>query len=288
MGNSARVQQRSENKPQGGGQRVQPGQHGSQGGGQRTVNRSLQNGGQRLQPGKGKPAAQRGAAGALAHGGQNERGKQGKGGNGRKKDRRKRTILILLLAVVLLILLCLWLRSCGHTYGPFRDTQMTEETEYGRNTEDGDGSGKNTEPESEREYEKDSSGDVEDTTEGGDTEDTEGSSEPDGGSEAGAPGNGRLNLALSDSYRITDKHRIFYIGYPKDNAYDVRFTFLDENGKELYRTKYVAPGTNVAIDGTGFLSKGDQKLDCRVSVYSRDTGAVVSDCTTIVLNIKYE
>lgn len=98
----------------------------------------------------------------------------------------------------------------------------------------------------------------------------------------------RLNIAVSENYRITDGNPYFYIGFPEENAYDAVFTLKDTAGKELYRTDYVAAGTNVAIDGTAFLRKGEQKVDCVVSVYERDTGALVSDCTTVVLNISYQ
>lgn len=98
----------------------------------------------------------------------------------------------------------------------------------------------------------------------------------------------RLNLAVAGSYRITDEKPYFYIGFPAENAYDVVFSLKDEAGDELYRTNYVSAGTNVAIDGTAFLPKGEQKVDCLVSVYDHGTGELVSDCTTVVLNINYE
>lgn len=99
---------------------------------------------------------------------------------------------------------------------------------------------------------------------------------------------GRLNLAVSECYRITDERPYFYIGFPKENVYDVVFTLKDADGNELYRTDYVSAGTNVAIDGTAFLPKGEQEVDCLVSIYDRDSGALVSDCTTVVLNVSYQ
>ncbi len=108
------------------------------------------------------------------------------------------------------------------------------------------------------------------------------------GSFAPAAEGGRLNLAVSECYRITDEQPYFYIGFPEENVYDVRFTLKDAAGNELYRTDYVSAGTNVAIDGTDFLPKGEQKVDCLVSVYDRDSGALVSDCTTVVLNVSYQ
>lgn len=100
--------------------------------------------------------------------------------------------------------------------------------------------------------------------------------------------NKRLSIAISDSYRITDENPVFYIGFPEENIFDVVFTLKDIQGQELYKTKYIAPGTNVAIDGTAFLGKGEQQVECLVSVYNHDTGMLISDCTTVVLNIKYE
>lgn len=100
--------------------------------------------------------------------------------------------------------------------------------------------------------------------------------------------NKRLCLAICDSYQISEEHPVFYIGYPEENIYDVVFTLKDAAGKELYRTNYVAPGTNTAIDGTAFLEKGSQQVECLVSVYDHDSGVLISDCTTVVLNIDYE
>lgn len=98
----------------------------------------------------------------------------------------------------------------------------------------------------------------------------------------------RLNIAVAQNYRISDDKPYFYIGFPEENAYDVVFTMLGADGEELYRTDYVAPGTSVAVDGTAFLVKGEQKVDCLVSIYDRDSGALVSDCTTVVLNVSYK
>ena len=100
--------------------------------------------------------------------------------------------------------------------------------------------------------------------------------------------NKRLCLAICDSYQISEEHPVFYIGFPEENIYDVVFTLKDAVGKELYRTNYVAPGTNTAIDGTAFLEKGSQQVECLVSVYDHDSGVLISDCTTVVLNIDYE
>ncbi len=93
---------------------------------------------------------------------------------------------------------------------------------------------------------------------------------------------------MAQNYRISDDKPYFYIGFPEENAYDVVFTMLGADGEELYRTDYVAPGTSVAVDGTAFLAKGERKVDCLVSIYDRDSGALVSDCTTVVLNVSYK
>lgn len=98
----------------------------------------------------------------------------------------------------------------------------------------------------------------------------------------------RLNIAVAQDYRISDDKPYFYIGFPEENAYDVVFTMLGADGEELYRTDYVAPGTSVAVDGTAFLAKGEQKVDCLVSIYDKGSGALVSDCTTVVLNVSYK
>ena len=100
--------------------------------------------------------------------------------------------------------------------------------------------------------------------------------------------NKRLNIALSESYHITDEYPVFYIGFPEENIFDVVFTIKDLEGNELYETQYIAPGTNVGIDGTKFLEKGKQQVECLVSVYCHDLGTLISDCTTMVLNINYE
>ena len=99
---------------------------------------------------------------------------------------------------------------------------------------------------------------------------------------------GRLNIAVAQNYRISDDKPYFYIGFPEENVYDVVFTMLGADGEELYRTDYVVPGTSVAVDGTAFLAKGERKVDCLVSIYDRDSGALVSDCTTVVLNVSYK
>lgn len=100
--------------------------------------------------------------------------------------------------------------------------------------------------------------------------------------------NKRLNLAISDQYVLTEEEPVFYIGYPEENVYDVVFSLLDDTGSPMYQTKYIAPGTNVAIDGSSFLPKGEQTVDCQVSIYDHDSGALISDCVTVVLNLNYQ
>lgn len=100
--------------------------------------------------------------------------------------------------------------------------------------------------------------------------------------------NQRLNLIISDCYRISDEEPCFYIRFPEENIFDVAFTLKDSVGNEFYQTDYVAPGTNVAIDITGTISKGEQTVDCLVSIFDHETGALISNCTTIVLNISYQ
>lgn len=55
--------------------------------------------------------------------------------------------------------------------------------------------------------------------------------------------NKRLNLALSDSYHISEEHPLFYIGFPEENIFDVVFTIKDSKGNVLYETDYVKPGS---------------------------------------------
>jgi hypothetical protein len=98
----------------------------------------------------------------------------------------------------------------------------------------------------------------------------------------------RVNLQLSDSYEISDEEPMFYIGYPETNLFDITLSFLDGEKNVLYRTDYIAPGTNAAIDGTAFLEKGSQKIRCLVSAYDRDTGQEISSCTSILLNVLYK
>ena len=100
--------------------------------------------------------------------------------------------------------------------------------------------------------------------------------------------NKRLNLALSDCYHISEEHPLFYMGFPEENIFDVVFIIKNTEGNVLYETDYVKPGTNVAIDGTAFLEKGDWQLDCLVCVFNHETGRMISDCTTIVLNVSYQ
>lgn len=98
----------------------------------------------------------------------------------------------------------------------------------------------------------------------------------------------RLNLAVAGEYHISDEEPLFYIGYLKDNVYDVVFTLNEADDNELYKANFVAPGTNVAIDGTAFLEKGQQKVNCLVGIYTKDRGQLISNCTTVVLNVCYE
>ena len=167
-----------------------------------------------------------------------------------EKEKRKRIKRVIIGSIIVLIILflCLFLRSCRARDEPAGEQPDTSEVE--------------------RIYEEDRHAEYPVPV-------------PDAG-------NKRLNLALSDDYVISMDTPFFYIGFPGENIYDVVFTLKDGDGKELYRTGYVAPGTNVAIDGTGFLDRGEHKVDCLVSVYDHETGTLISDCTTVVLNIRFE
>lgn len=100
--------------------------------------------------------------------------------------------------------------------------------------------------------------------------------------------NRRVNLIISEKYRITDDKPFLYVRFPEENIFDVVFTLKDADGETLYRTDYVAPGTTAGIDGTAFLEKGSWKLDCVVSVYDRESGSLLSDCTTVVFDVDYQ
>ena len=67
--------------------------------------------------------------------------------------------------------------------------------------------------------------------------------------------NPRINVAVSQRYEISDENPLFYIGYPEDNVFDIVLIFYDKADTVLYETKYIQPGTNVAVDGTAFVSK---------------------------------
>ncbi|MDE5590045.1 MAG: hypothetical protein K2J60_13065 [Acetatifactor sp.] len=100
--------------------------------------------------------------------------------------------------------------------------------------------------------------------------------------------NRRVNLIISEKYRITDDKPLLYVRFPEENIFDVVFTLKDADGETLYRTDYVAPGTTAGIDGTAFLEKGSWMLDCVVSVYDRESGSLLSDCTTVVFDVDYQ
>ncbi len=100
--------------------------------------------------------------------------------------------------------------------------------------------------------------------------------------------NRRVNLIISEKYCITDDKPFLYVRFPEENIFDVVFTLKDTDGETLYRTDYVAPGTTAGIDGTAFLEKGSWKLDCVVSVYDRESGSLLSDCTTVVFDVDYQ
>lgn len=167
----------------------------------------------------------------------------------KKKEQRKKTVIHFLIALVILVIICLAFRSCRA-----RDEPAPT-------------------PTPDRIYEEDC------TTTPKPTEEATTSTEDVAK---------RLNLAVTGEYHISDEEPLFYIGYPKDNVYDVVFTLKDADGNELYKTNFVAPGTNIAIDGTAFLEKGQQKINCLIGIYAKDSGQLLSNCTTVVLNVSYE
>ena len=100
--------------------------------------------------------------------------------------------------------------------------------------------------------------------------------------------NPRINIAVSQRYEISDESPLFYIGYPEDNQFDIVLTFYDEVDNVLYETKYIQPGTNVAIDGTNFVSKDIEEYRCNISAFDRKTGKLVSNSVNVIMKIHYE
>lgn len=100
--------------------------------------------------------------------------------------------------------------------------------------------------------------------------------------------NPRINIAISQRYEISDENPLFYIGYPEDNAFDIVLTFYDELNNVLYETKYIQPGTNVAIDGTSFVSKDIEEYRCHISAYDTESGKLVSSSVNVIMKIHYK
>ena len=100
--------------------------------------------------------------------------------------------------------------------------------------------------------------------------------------------NPRINIAISQRYEISDESPLFYIGYPKDNQFDIVLTFYDELNNVLYETKYIQPDTTVAIDGTEFVSKDIEEYRCNISAFDRTTGRFVSSSVNVIMKIRYE
>lgn len=100
--------------------------------------------------------------------------------------------------------------------------------------------------------------------------------------------NPRINIAISQRYVISDENPLFYIGYPKDNQFDIVLTFYDELDNVLYETKYIQPDTTVAIDGTEFVSKDIEEYRCNISAYDRTTGKIISSSVNVIMKIHYD
>ena len=100
--------------------------------------------------------------------------------------------------------------------------------------------------------------------------------------------NPRINIAISQRYEISDESPLFYIGYPKDNQFDIVLTFYDELNNVLYETKYIQPDTTVAVDGTEFVSKDIEEYRCNISAFDRTTGKLVSSSVNVIMKIHYE
>lgn len=100
--------------------------------------------------------------------------------------------------------------------------------------------------------------------------------------------NPRINIAISQRYEISDESPLFYIGYPKDNQFDIVLTFYDERNNVLYETKYIQPDTTVAVDGTEFVSKDIEEYRCNISAFDRATGKLISSSVNVIMKIHYE
>ncbi len=100
--------------------------------------------------------------------------------------------------------------------------------------------------------------------------------------------NPRINIAISQRYKISDESPLFYVGYPKDNQFDIVLTFYDEQNNVLYETKYIQPDTNVAINGTEFVSKDIEEYRCNISAFDRTTGKLVSSSVNVIMKIHYD
>ena len=100
--------------------------------------------------------------------------------------------------------------------------------------------------------------------------------------------NPRINIAISQRYEISDESPLFYIGYPKDNQFDIVLTFYDELNNVLYETKYIQPDTTIAVDGTEFVSKDIEEYRCNISAFDRTTGKLVSSSVNVIMKIHYD
>lgn len=80
----------------------------------------------------------------------------------------------------------------------------------------------------------------------------------------------RMDLAVIPDFTVTKENPCFLIPYP-DNAYDVEFSFLDENGTERYHTKRIRPGTVIQVPAYDFCDEGEHTYQIAVEAYDRDT-----------------
>lgn len=98
----------------------------------------------------------------------------------------------------------------------------------------------------------------------------------------------RVNLSFQDEYVISEDSPKFQIGYPDQNEYDITLTFADVTEDELYQTEFIAPGTNIVIDGTKFCKKGTNPMTMRVAVYDHESGELINGNISIKMKINYK
>lgn len=95
----------------------------------------------------------------------------------------------------------------------------------------------------------------------------------------------RVNLAVVPDFEVSKDQKDFPLPYPEENVFDVEFTFVDEKGKEVYRTKRIKPGTLVSIPAYDFCADGEHTYQIQVEVYDKDTYKPVQSAVALEMKI---